>query len=51
MLLFRLPQQDSEFGFDMHDQLPPIRAKRLEDVLGLRNHGTDQETEVSEEKK
>lgn len=51
MLLFRLPQQDSEFGFDMYDQLPPIRAKHLEDVLELRDHGSDRETEVSEEQK
>ncbi|XP_051240577.1 RNA polymerase II-associated protein 1 isoform X2 [Dicentrarchus labrax] len=37
LLLFRLPQQHSEFGFDMYDQLPPIRAKRLERVLRLQD--------------
>ncbi|XP_068195704.1 RNA polymerase II-associated protein 1 isoform X2 [Antennarius striatus] len=33
LLLFRLPQQHSEFGFSVYDQLPPIRAKRLESIL------------------
>ncbi|XP_070698735.1 RNA polymerase II-associated protein 1 isoform X2 [Pempheris klunzingeri] len=37
LLLFRLPQQHSEFGFDMYDQLPPIRAKRVEGVLKLQD--------------
>ncbi|XP_062253047.1 RNA polymerase II-associated protein 1 [Platichthys flesus] len=37
LLLFRLPQQNSEFGFDMYEQLPPIRAKRLGGVLGLQD--------------
>lgn len=37
MLLFRLPQQHSELGFDMYQQLPPIRAKRLQSVLNLQN--------------
>uniref|UniRef100_A0A3Q3WTG5 Uncharacterized protein n=1 Tax=Mola mola TaxID=94237 RepID=A0A3Q3WTG5_MOLML len=30
LLLFRLPQPHSELCFDMYDQLPPIRARRLE---------------------
>ncbi|XP_068582491.1 RNA polymerase II-associated protein 1 [Cebidichthys violaceus] len=33
LLLFRLPQQRSELGFDLYEQLPPIRAKRLERIL------------------
>ncbi|XP_034381147.1 RNA polymerase II-associated protein 1 [Cyclopterus lumpus] len=33
LLLFHLPQQHSEFGFDSYEQLPPIKAKRLESVL------------------
>ncbi|XP_029900757.1 RNA polymerase II-associated protein 1 isoform X2 [Myripristis murdjan] len=37
LLLFRLPQQRSELGFDTYEQLPPIRAKRLESVLGARD--------------
>uniref|UniRef100_A0A3Q1JYV1 RNA polymerase II associated protein 1 n=1 Tax=Anabas testudineus TaxID=64144 RepID=A0A3Q1JYV1_ANATE len=37
LLLFRLPYQHSEFGFDMYEQLPPIRAKRLESILGLQD--------------
>uniref|UniRef100_A0A3P8UL54 RNA polymerase II associated protein 1 n=1 Tax=Cynoglossus semilaevis TaxID=244447 RepID=A0A3P8UL54_CYNSE len=37
VLLFRLPQQHSELGFDMYQQLPPIRAKRLQSVLNLQN--------------
>nr|XP_046269067.1 RNA polymerase II-associated protein 1 isoform X2 [Scatophagus argus] len=41
LLLFHLPQQHSEFGFDMYDQLPPIRAKRLESILRLRDSGDD----------
>ncbi|XP_070836075.1 RNA polymerase II-associated protein 1 [Chaetodon trifascialis] len=41
ILLFRLPQQHSEFGFDMYDQLPPIRAKRLEGVLRLQDSSVD----------
>lgn len=35
LLLFRLPRDDSESGFDTYDQLPPIRAKRLQEVLRL----------------
>ncbi|KAK2826025.1 hypothetical protein Q5P01_020239 [Channa striata] len=41
LLLFRLPNQHSEFGFDMYDQLPPIRAKHLERVLGLQDSSDD----------
>uniref|UniRef100_A0A665VS91 RNA polymerase II associated protein 1 n=1 Tax=Echeneis naucrates TaxID=173247 RepID=A0A665VS91_ECHNA len=37
LLLFHLPQQHSELGFDMYEQLPPIRAKRLESVLRLQD--------------
>lgn len=45
LLLFRLPREDSELGFDTYNQLPPIRAKHLEGVVRLG------ETEASEEKK
>ncbi|XP_058471266.1 RNA polymerase II-associated protein 1 isoform X2 [Solea solea] len=41
MLLFRLPQQQAEFGFDLYEQLPAIREKRLQTVLGLQNGGGD----------
>ncbi|KAM9341123.1 RNA polymerase II-associated protein 1 [Symphorus nematophorus] len=41
LLLFRLPQQHSEFGFNMYDQLPLIRAKRLESVLRLQDSSSD----------
>lgn len=41
LLLFRLPQQHSEFGFDMFEQLPPIRAKRLESILRLQDSSDD----------
>ncbi|XP_047193529.1 RNA polymerase II-associated protein 1 isoform X2 [Scophthalmus maximus] len=41
LLLFRLPRQHSEFGFDTYDQLPPIRAKRLESVLGRQDSSDD----------
>ncbi|XP_039992722.1 RNA polymerase II-associated protein 1 [Xiphias gladius] len=41
LLLFRFPQQHSEFGFDVYEQLPPIRAKRLESVLGLQESSDD----------
>uniref|UniRef100_A0A4W6FF74 RNA polymerase II associated protein 1 n=1 Tax=Lates calcarifer TaxID=8187 RepID=A0A4W6FF74_LATCA len=41
LLLFRLPQRHSEFGFDMYEQLPPIRAKRLESILGLQDSNDD----------
>ncbi|KAA8582160.1 hypothetical protein FQN60_008900 [Etheostoma spectabile] len=33
LLLFRLPQKHSEFGFDTYKQLPPIREKHLESIL------------------
>ncbi|XP_040917372.1 RNA polymerase II-associated protein 1 [Toxotes jaculatrix] len=41
LLLFRLPQQHSEVGFDMYEQLPPIRAKRLESILGRQDSSDD----------
>ncbi|XP_042356934.1 RNA polymerase II-associated protein 1 [Plectropomus leopardus] len=41
LLLFRLPQKHSEFGFDMYEQLTPIRAKRLESVLRLQGCSSD----------
>ncbi|XP_029316428.1 LOW QUALITY PROTEIN: RNA polymerase II-associated protein 1 [Cottoperca gobio] len=41
LLLFRLPQQKSEFGFDMFEKLPPIRAKRLESILRLQDRSDD----------
>ncbi|MGH0184471.1 UNVERIFIED_CONTAM: hypothetical protein FKN15_015059 [Acipenser sinensis] len=34
LLLFKLPRVDSELGFEMYEQLPPIRDKRLSTVLG-----------------
>uniref|UniRef100_A0A8C1WIL5 RNA polymerase II associated protein 1 n=1 Tax=Cyprinus carpio TaxID=7962 RepID=A0A8C1WIL5_CYPCA len=34
LLLFRLPQQNSELGFSTYEQLPPIRARRLESIVG-----------------
>lgn len=42
LLLFRLPQQRSEFGFDVYRQLPPVRAKRLESVLQTQESSRDQ---------
>ncbi|XP_011616044.2 RNA polymerase II-associated protein 1 [Takifugu rubripes] len=42
LLLFRLPQRHSEFGFDVYDQLPPIRAKRLENILQTQESSSDQ---------
>ncbi|XP_063355593.1 RNA polymerase II-associated protein 1 isoform X1 [Pelmatolapia mariae] len=41
LLLFRLPQHHLQLGFDMYEQLPPIRAKRLERVLGLQESSVD----------
>ncbi|XP_030575398.1 RNA polymerase II-associated protein 1 [Archocentrus centrarchus] len=41
LLLFRLPQQHLQLGFDMYEQLPPIRAKHLERVLGLQDSSVD----------
>nr|XP_057946974.1 RNA polymerase II-associated protein 1 isoform X3 [Doryrhamphus excisus] len=37
LLFFRLPKRDSKLGFDTYDQLPPIRAKYLDSVVGLQN--------------
>ncbi|XP_041131899.1 RNA polymerase II-associated protein 1 isoform X2 [Polyodon spathula] len=34
LLLFKLPRVDSALGFEMYEQLPPIRDKRLNTVLG-----------------
>ncbi|XP_052009874.1 RNA polymerase II-associated protein 1 [Xyrauchen texanus] len=34
LLLFRLPQQDAELGFSTYEQLPSIRTRRLESVVG-----------------
>lgn len=39
LLLFRLPRDDSPLGFHTYDELPPIRAKRLERVLALGEGG------------
>ncbi|XP_022077076.2 RNA polymerase II-associated protein 1 [Acanthochromis polyacanthus] len=41
LLLFRLPQQHSELGFNTYEQLPPIRAKRLANVVGLQDSSND----------
>ncbi|XP_039641751.1 RNA polymerase II-associated protein 1 [Perca fluviatilis] len=41
LLLFRLPQKHSEFGFDTYKQLPPIREKRLESVLRRQDSSDD----------
>lgn len=41
LLLFRLPQQQSPCGFDLYEQLPPIRARRLEQVLGSQHSSND----------
>lgn len=41
LLLFRLPRQHLQLGFEMYEQLPPIRAKRLEAVLGLHDDKGD----------
>ncbi|XP_061897618.1 RNA polymerase II-associated protein 1 [Entelurus aequoreus] len=37
LLLFRQANQDSKLGFDTYAQLPPVRAKHLEKVVGLQN--------------
>ncbi|KAI7804611.1 RNA polymerase II-associated protein 1 [Triplophysa rosa] len=34
LLFFRLPQQDAELGFSTYEQLPPIRAHRLGNIMG-----------------
>ncbi|XP_041827355.1 RNA polymerase II-associated protein 1 [Melanotaenia boesemani] len=41
LLLFRLPQQHTQLGFDTYEKLPPIRAKRLESVLGVHDSKDD----------
>ncbi|KAF7201753.1 RNA polymerase II-associated protein 1 isoform X2 [Nothobranchius furzeri] len=48
LLLFRLPQQHLQLGFDTYEQLPPIRAKRLEIVLRLQGDKGDREERRSE---
>ncbi|XP_043119480.1 RNA polymerase II-associated protein 1 isoform X2 [Puntigrus tetrazona] len=39
LLLFQLPQQNSELGFSTYEQLPPIRARRLESIVGTEVKG------------
>ncbi|XP_058605829.1 RNA polymerase II-associated protein 1 isoform X2 [Onychostoma macrolepis] len=39
LLLFQLPQQNSELGFSTYEQLPPIRAHRLESIVGTEEKG------------
>uniref|UniRef100_A0A671N8Z7 RNA polymerase II-associated protein 1-like n=1 Tax=Sinocyclocheilus anshuiensis TaxID=1608454 RepID=A0A671N8Z7_9TELE len=39
LLLFQLPQQNSELGFSIYEQLPPIRARRLESIVGTEVKG------------
>lgn len=39
LLLFQLPQQNSELGFSTYEQLPPIRARRLESIVGIEVKG------------
>ncbi len=39
LLLFQLPQQNSELGFRTYEQLPPIRARRLESIVGTEEKG------------
>nr|XP_055027722.1 RNA polymerase II-associated protein 1 isoform X1 [Misgurnus anguillicaudatus] len=34
LLFFRLPEQETELGFSTYEELPPIRAHRLESILG-----------------
>ncbi|XP_069574258.1 RNA polymerase II-associated protein 1 [Brachyistius frenatus] len=41
LLLFRVPQQHLQLGFETYEQLPPIRAKRLGSVLGLQDGSDD----------
>ncbi|XP_055086988.1 RNA polymerase II-associated protein 1 [Periophthalmus magnuspinnatus] len=43
LLLFRLPQQQSDCGFDLYEQLPPIRARRLEQVLRPQEPSNDKD--------
>ncbi|XP_061075259.1 RNA polymerase II-associated protein 1 [Conger conger] len=35
LLLFKKSQQESELGFEVYDSLPPIRARRLEAMVGV----------------
>lgn len=37
LLHFRLPQQQSERGFDLYEELPNIRARRLQQILGAQH--------------
>ncbi|XP_026085453.1 RNA polymerase II-associated protein 1-like [Carassius auratus] len=39
LLLFRLPQKNSELGFSIYEELPPIRARRLESIVGTQVKG------------
>ncbi|XP_061699391.1 RNA polymerase II-associated protein 1 [Syngnathoides biaculeatus] len=39
LLLFRLPKQDCQLGFDMYNELPSIRAKYLETIMGPQKGG------------
>ncbi|KAK2878391.1 hypothetical protein Q8A67_019182 [Cirrhinus molitorella] len=39
LLYFQLPQQNSELGFSTYEQLPPIRARRLESIVGTEVKG------------
>ncbi|XP_055015783.1 RNA polymerase II-associated protein 1 isoform X2 [Boleophthalmus pectinirostris] len=50
LLLFRLPQQQSDCGFDLYEQLPPIRAKRLEQVLQPQDPSNDKDHRDESEK-
>uniref|UniRef100_A0A8C9VXR7 RNA polymerase II associated protein 1 n=1 Tax=Scleropages formosus TaxID=113540 RepID=A0A8C9VXR7_SCLFO len=35
LLLFKVPHLQKELGFDAYEHLPPIRARRLESVVGM----------------
>lgn len=39
LLLFRLPQQNSELGFSTYEELPSIRARRLESIVRIEEKG------------
>ncbi|TSN67143.1 RNA polymerase II-associated protein 1 [Bagarius yarrelli] len=43
LLLFRLPHQNSELGFSTYEQLTPIRACRLQNVIKIKE-GNDWDT-------
>ncbi|ROL44981.1 RNA polymerase II-associated protein 1 [Anabarilius grahami] len=47
LLLFRLPQQNSELGFSTYEQLPPIRARRLESIVGTEEKGGERQGALS----